>query len=159
MPLNFFERFKEKIRPEKKEIPLPPEKEIGKEGIIKVKEKPAEVKYPAVKKAVAPPPLVAKSPTFQEIEIILQEGLEEIYASLDERQQAEFRRKGEETASKIEQLIVTFKTKVKTILKLIRDWLKSIPGVNKFFLEQESKIKTDRIMALAQKEKIKRKYV
>jgi len=31
------------------------------------------------------------------------------------------------------------------------DWLKILPGVNKFFLEQEAKIKTDKILALKNK--------
>ena len=29
-----------------------------------------------------------------------------------------------------------------------------IPGINRFFLEQEAKIKTDRLMALAEREKM-----
>jgi len=30
------------------------------------------------------------------------------------------------------------------------NWLKLIPGVNKFFLEQEAKIKTDEVLKLKQ---------
>ena len=41
-----------------------------------------------------------------------------------------------------------FRVKVKRVLELIYEWLKTIPGVNKFFLEQEAKIKTDEIMEL-----------
>jgi hypothetical protein len=43
------------------------------------------------------------------------------------------------------------KFKVKAIVDLIKKWLAIIPGVNKFFLEQEAKIKTDQIIALKQK--------
>jgi hypothetical protein len=37
-------------------------------------------------------------------------------------------------------------------LKLIREWLLIIPGVNKYFLEQEAKIKTDKIQQLYERE-------
>ena len=40
------------------------------------------------------------------------------------------------------------KVKVKKILKLILEWLRILPGINRFFLEQEAKIKTDRIIQL-----------
>ena len=46
-------------------------------------------------------------------------------------------------------MIETGKAVGRKILKLIRSWLKLIPGVNKFFLEQEAKIKTDKIVDLA----------
>jgi hypothetical protein len=36
-------------------------------------------------------------------------------------------------------------------VEIIRNWLKLIPRVNKYFLEQESKIKTDRIITLQRK--------
>ena len=55
---------------------------------------------------------------------------------------------GEKTASQIEALLEKGKDVAKKILHLIRQWLHKIPGVNKFFLEQESKIKTDRIMGM-----------
>ena len=34
------------------------------------------------------------------------------------------------------------------IIDVIKKWLSIIPGINKFFLEQEAKIKTDKIMEL-----------
>ena len=40
------------------------------------------------------------------------------------------------------------KLKVKKVVNLIKKWLTMIPGVNKFFLEQEAKIKTDEIVKL-----------
>ena len=63
-------------------------------------------------------------------------------------QQMQFRQKGEETASKIEKLLLDVKVKIKEVLNLLREWLKVIPGVNKFFIEQEAKIKADRILNL-----------
>ena len=40
------------------------------------------------------------------------------------------------------------KVKVKEIVKLIIEWLKIIPGASRYFLEQEAKIKTDKILKL-----------
>jgi hypothetical protein len=37
------------------------------------------------------------------------------------------------------------------LLTLIRRWLVLIPGVNKFFLEKEAKIKVEKIVNLAEK--------
>jgi hypothetical protein len=42
--------------------------------------------------------------------------------------------------------------KAKEVLKLIVIWLRFIPHVNKYFLEQESKIKTDKILDLYKRE-------
>lgn len=125
------------VPPVKKEIPekpLPPPP-------------PPPVERPKVEEVLP----VEKSETRFRIEEILSEGLEEVYLSLPEAQKAEFKKKGEETASKIEKLLESVKIQVKKILDLIRQWLMMIPGVNRFFLEQESKIKTDKILALKEK--------
>ncbi len=97
----------------------------------------------------------AKSESFQKVESILEEGLAEIYQSMAAAEQAEFRRKGEEVASQIEQMIVSFKIKARAVLDLIKTWLLIIPRINRHFLEQESKIKTDRIIKLADEYKKK----
>lgn len=88
------------------------------------------------------------APAVQRVESILADGLEETYKGLDPATQAEFRAKGEETAASIAAMLAEAKVKVRSIIKLITDWLKIIPGVSKFFLEQEAKIKTDRLLGL-----------
>ena len=88
----------------------------------------------------------------EEIEDILEEDLKELYLSLPPKKQAEFRLKGEETRSRIRQLAGSLKINAKKIFQLIRTWLKVIPGVNRFFLEQAAKIKTDRILMVAEEE-------
>ncbi len=125
--------------PEVEKVPLPPE----------VAEKPPVAPPPVLPMPLRPP----KSETLIRVEKILEEDLSEIYFKMPPDKQKEFKEKGEETASKIEKLIKAGKAVAKKILKLIRDWLKLIPGVNKFFLEQEAKIKTDKIMAMAEGEK------
>lgn len=84
----------------------------------------------------------------QQVEAVLSIGLEETFAGLDPATQAAFKRAGEETATKIETLLQSTKIHVKKIVDLIVAWLKIIPGINVFFLEQEAKIKADKIMAL-----------
>jgi len=87
---------------------------------------------------------------YKQIEKVLEEDLGEIYNNLTPQEQKVFKVKGEETARSIFQLVYhKAKVKVKKIVKLIRNWLKSVPGINKFFLEQEAKIKADKIAALA----------
>ncbi|RLC38405.1 hypothetical protein DRH27_02345 [Candidatus Falkowbacteria bacterium] len=84
----------------------------------------------------------------KEIEKTLEAGLEDFYINMPEEKRREFKRMGEETAGKINKLLEQSRVKAKKIVKLIKKWLLLIPGINKFFLEQEVKIKTDRILKL-----------
>jgi hypothetical protein len=93
-----------------------------------------------------------KTKLYRTVEALLADDLEAIYNSLDPQTQLQFRQKGEETVSKIEVLISTAKATAQAIVELIRTWLTIIPGVNRFFLEQESKLKTDRIMKIVQEQ-------
>lgn len=85
------------------------------------------------------------------IDSILSEGLDEVFLGLKPDKQKEFKVKGEETVKEINTLLSKTKVKVSKIIGLIKSWLKIIPGVNKFFLEQESKIKADKIMEIKNK--------
>ncbi len=88
------------------------------------------------------------TPLQSKIENILQEDLVELYCELSPADQQKFKLTGEETASKISQLLTAVKVKVQEIIKLLIDWLKFLPGVNKYFIEQEAKIKADKILRL-----------
>ena len=94
----------------------------------------------------------AKSPRLLEIEGVLSEGLDQAYMSLSAPKREEFRRQGEATAHKIQTILDSGRLKLSKIRNLILDWLKMIPGLNKVFLEQEAKIKTDRLARLAKKQ-------
>lgn len=83
-----------------------------------------------------------------EVEKVMEEGLKEAFQELNPIQRQEFKIKGEETALQIRVLMKAAHVKVKQIFRLIVEWLKMLPGVNRFFLEQEAKIKTDKIMEL-----------
>lgn len=90
------------------------------------------------------------------VEKILEEGLKDAFLELDTVQKQEFKIKGEATAFAIRTLLKNTHIKVKSIFRLILEWLKILPGVNRFFLEQEAKIKTDKIMAIHEQEKKRR---
>lgn len=92
------------------------------------------------------PPL--EKPRLKKIESVMADGLSDTYQSLDPARQKEFREVGEKTASQIDQLLQAAKVQVKKIIDLIISWLKIIPGVNHYYLEQEAKIKADELIKL-----------
>ena len=96
-------------------------------------------------------PLPPKDAVMVKIEKIMEDGLNDSYQRLSPVAKQEFKLKGEQTASQIRELLKSAHVKVKKILRLILDWLRMLPGVNHFFLEQEAKIKTDKIIALKDK--------
>lgn len=121
-----------------------------------ITDKPREDRFRAIRRKKKPS--VTATPKQiddleEEIEDILEEELEEIYKSLPPDKQKEFKEKGEETRSKIRVAVSSAKVNAKKIFSLIRAWLKIIPGVNRFFLEQEAKIKTDKILLVTEEEK------
>jgi hypothetical protein len=103
----------------------------------------------------AAPPQTTAAPIIKDevvkgIEDILSEDLTDLFLKMSPEQQQEFRDEGEATASKIRVLLSETKIKIKNILVLITQWLRMIPGINQFFLEQEAKIKTDKILLEAE---------
>lgn len=92
--------------------------------------------------------LAPQSVQQKKIEKVLSSGLESIYLNLTPEKKKEFKRVGEETAAKINMLLEKTKINVGKIIKLIRKWLSIIPGVNKYFLDQEAKIKADEILRM-----------
>jgi hypothetical protein len=84
----------------------------------------------------------------KQIDAILSEGLNDIFLSMDTKQQKIFKEEGEKTTVKINLLLNSAKVKLKNIIDLIKNWLKLIPKVNPYFLEQEAKIKADKIIKL-----------
>lgn len=83
-----------------------------------------------------------------EIERILESDLSDVYFNLPENKREEFRVRGEQTAQEINTMLSSAKASAHKIIKLIKSWLLLIPGVNKFFLEQEAKLKTDQILKI-----------
>jgi hypothetical protein len=142
------------IAPVKIEKPISPE--IRPEVVLPKIEKIKETIKPQEKIGEGNISAVSQSQTWQkkradEIDGILAEGLSGVFLKMNEAQQKEFKKTGEETVVKINSLLQETKVKINKIVDLIRRWLKLIPGVNKFFLEQEVKIKADKIMKIKNK--------
>lgn len=91
----------------------------------------------------------SKDDITQEVEKILEDGLKEYFQQMPHEAKEKFRAKGFEISTQIATMVRHFQVRAAQVLRLIREWLLTIPGVNKFFLEQEAKIKTDRIRAFA----------
>jgi len=127
-----------------------PKKEKAENFKPEIEKKPLAEKLRLLKKPknIPLPRKIAKDPTMLKVEKIMEEGLREAYDKMPPIAQQEFKIKGEEVAEKINQLLKKTHVQVKKIFALIFEWLKIIPGVNYFFLEQEAKIKTDKILAL-----------
>jgi hypothetical protein len=88
-----------------------------------------------------------------EVERILEEGIGPFYASLPPEAKPVFKKRGEDAASQIAEMVRHMHLKVRKVVRLIADWLKTIPGVNTFFLEQEAKIKADMLKQLVEERK------
>ena len=82
------------------------------------------------------------------IEKILEDGLSDPYLQLSPIARQEFKLKGEQIATQISQMMKKTHVKIKKIIKLILEWLRMLPGLNRFFLEQEAKIKAEKILRL-----------
>lgn len=96
------------------------------------------------------PVLIVKDETTIRVEKIMEEGLGNFYSSLPEDAKPAFKAKGEEIATEIAGMMKDVKLRISRVIRLLREWLMTIPKANKFFLEQEAKIKADKIVELFQ---------
>jgi len=158
------EKIVEKPSPDQaakiEKLPVKPEKigrpEIKTERLPVKPDKPQETVRAGEKGGEGAAPTISLAQDFQKrraaaIDNVLAEGLNEIFLKMNAAEQKEFKKKGEETVLKINELLGKTKVKVNKIIDLIKAWLKLIPGINKFFLEQEAKIKADKIMKIKDK--------
>ena len=109
-----------------------------------------QLEKPALPPAVGPTASII-APTAKrqkQVENVLAKDLADIYLSLTPEKKQEFKIKGEQTAQKINQLLAKAKINIGEIIKLIKKWLSLIPGMNKYFLEKEAKIKADELLKL-----------
>ena len=133
-----------KARPEKGEVPsgAPVERP-------RAEPTPAEAaRQPAPVVRVAQPLVSKKSPLLQDIEGVLEEDLLVLYRALSQSQRKQFKSTGERTARNIETLLKKATVTIVEVIRLIRSWLRLLPGVNIFFIEKEAKIKAERILML-----------
>jgi hypothetical protein len=122
---------------------------------------PKEEKESAIERAVGglqrmvrrpkktPPPLPQIRDTLTlQVEKIMEEHIGDAYRALSPVKQQEFKIAGERTAYAIRTLLAQTHVKIKKVFKLLLAWLILLPGVNRYFLEQEAKIKADKILAI-----------
>ncbi len=132
------------------EQPTTPEQPIEQQQPV---EQPTTPEQPVPQVAPVVPPTTAQNISSQEIilegvENILSKGLDDVFLSMDQATQSTFKTRGEETAKEITTILQKAKFKVREIIDSIFKWLRIIPQVNKYYIEQEAKIKADAIMEL-----------
>ena len=103
----------------------------------KAKENVAEaaaVPAPAPVSNAQMPAAPAKDPIRARVESVMEEDLKDTYLAMPENLRRRFKLQGEKVAVQVAEMIKKLKVQAEKVLSLIRDWLKLIPGVNKFFL-------------------------
>lgn len=135
---------------ESAEVKTQPEAKVKKEGFLEETIEGLKNKLRSQKKKPVRIPQVKDAITV-EVEHIMEDGIKDAFRELTPIQQEQFKIKGEETAWKIRELLRAAHIKVKKIFQLLLEWLKMLPGINHFFLEQEAKIKTDKILTLKER--------
>lgn len=89
-----------------------------------------------------------KDDVYEEVEKIVEDGLGAFVETMEPSARERFLKKGRDVTAIIAGMVRSMHIKTKEVFRLLKEWLLTIPGVNKFFLEQEVKIKTDRILEL-----------
>ncbi len=91
--------------------------------------------------------------TFNKVEGILSKDLDEYYQAMNPQEQQRFQAEGEKVSHEIANMLDKGKVSFKKFVTLITGWLKLIPGVNKFFLQKEAKLRADEIIRDHEEEK------
>ena len=99
------------------------------------------------------PAAPVKDAYHHKVERVLEDRLIDLYLKMPKEKRQEFKAEGERVAIELRQMIDSTKLKMKEVMKLIINWLKMIPGVNHWFLEQEAKIKADKVILMAEEQR------
>lgn len=110
------------------------------------------VAVPVQSVQTAAPIVTNKDPELAKIENTLSEGLDDLYRALSPEKKVLFRQQGEEIALKIQVMLTQVKVKLSDVVSLIMQWLRTLPGVNRFFLEQQAVIKAQKLMHVQKKQ-------
>ena len=132
---------------------LSPEEFVTKQAEA-TQEKASEVSTPIA--PIVLPNEISVAPTntdamiLKKVEDILANDMDRVFLSMDAATQQRFKVKGEATARQIVGMLNKTRIKIKEVVSVIMSWLRIIPHVNKFYLEQEAKIKADEIIKMHQ---------
>lgn len=118
----------------------------------------ADVRVPQAERAPSDPapaaarraeaPADAKDKYRVRVERALEQNLWDLYFALPQGAREKFKAEGEAAAAALRAAIERKNVKPNAVLHAVNRWLRTIPKVNPYFLEQEAKIKTDKIMEL-----------
>ncbi|MDP3970921.1 MAG: hypothetical protein Q8P90_04430 [bacterium] len=126
------------------------DKAFDEQGLDKPAEQTDESPYVVTKSSTRKDDIAEEDKNKTQVQIDLEElmvvGLGEAFQTMSPKEQEKFKEEGEKTAKKIEILIEKAKLTARKALALIRNWLRLIPGISKFYLEQEAKIKTEEVL-------------
>jgi len=106
---------------------------------------------PPTDQPTMPLPITAEEERFREVERVLAEGLHDLFLNLPAAEQQKFKNEGEKAAREVNGLLGQVKVKIDQLIWVIRRWLASVPGINKFFVEQEAKIKAQKLLLLKER--------
>ena len=84
----------------------------------------------------------------REIQHILSEDIADIYRQLPPERKTLVAQEGRVATSRIMDLLHETTVRLKELVKVLRAWLQKIPGLNRFFVEQEARIKARKILTL-----------
>ncbi len=153
------------VNGEMREVPAAPAPEKAKSPEVRTPEnaaggapRGAELRAPEPERApAAPAPAAAKRPEAPpdpkdkyriRVERALEQNLWDLYFALPPGAREKFKTEGEAAAADLRVAIEKKSVRPNAVLHAVHRWLRSIPKVNPYFLEQEAKIKTDKIMDL-----------
>jgi len=96
---------------------------------------------------------VSRDPLFMEAERKLEDGLWDAYKSMSPGLRAAFKAEGERIAAVAREGIRSGRLAAETLLQMIVAWLRMIPQVNRWFLVQDAKLKTDALIRMVTEHK------
>ncbi|MEK9151917.1 MAG: hypothetical protein AAB692_00970 [Patescibacteria group bacterium] len=99
------------------------------------------------------PKVPPKDESLVKVEKILEENLKDVFFTMTPAVRKNFKAAGEKLAVELRGYVEKAKANAKKVLAMIRKWLLMIPRVSRYFLDQEAKIKTDKVMRLINEKK------
>lgn len=135
--------------PEKKEVPRPKQEQSPQKPSEEQRAEADFKERSSFESEVSPE---QKEVSLEDIEQVLQMGLEGMYKDFPDSKKQEFKSKGEVTAQRAFDLLNRSHPKPGKITKMIKSWLSTAPDLSDFFVEQEAKTKTDKLMHIINKD-------
>lgn len=108
----------------------------------------ASLPQSAIRKTAAAAPSPLPQALEREIQHILSEDIADLYKQLPQEQKTLVTQEGRVATNRIMDLLRETRVRLKELVSVLRQWLQRIPGLNRFFVEQEARIKATKILTL-----------